>query len=165
MAESSLHNPSSPKITLKEEPITLDKPESPNAFLPADHIEFTFKEIAFTTNNEVVTKGEIGQKGTLKKSCIPPRWRLLMGQVIQCLGGKTGGLNQISNKDTTILYCLADEVKLDYARLIWEDKIHKVSKKTREKVVPYPMFISLLLEYMMPEYENEELIINPTQSH
>ncbi|GJT55248.1 hypothetical protein Tco_0990302 [Tanacetum coccineum] len=53
MAESSLHNPSSPKITAKEESITLEKPESPNPFLPADQIEFTFKETAFTTNNEV----------------------------------------------------------------------------------------------------------------
>ncbi|GJX46693.1 hypothetical protein Tco_0271883 [Tanacetum coccineum] len=26
------------------------------------------------------------------------------------------------------------------------------------------MFVSLLLEYMMPEYDNEELTINPTQS-
>ncbi|GKD88588.1 hypothetical protein Tco_1364095 [Tanacetum coccineum] len=29
--------------------------------------------------------GEIEAKGTLKKSCLPPRWRLLMGQIIQCL--------------------------------------------------------------------------------
>ncbi|GJQ92285.1 hypothetical protein Tco_0003424 [Tanacetum coccineum] len=54
-------------------------------------------------------------------------------------------------------------VKVDYAKLIWEDIIHKLSKKTREKFVPYPMFVSLLLEYMMPEYDNEELTINPTQ--
>ncbi|GJV60141.1 hypothetical protein Tco_1466241 [Tanacetum coccineum] len=142
MAESSSHNPFSPEITLREEPVTLDKPKSPNPFLPADQIEFTFKEIAFTTNNEVAllypshpnseyfketlddskiwvstpTGGirgdigytrEIGEKGTLKKSCLLPRWRLLMGQV-------------------------------DYARLIWEDTIHKLSKKTRENVVPYP---------------------------
>ncbi|GJU48509.1 hypothetical protein Tco_1218064 [Tanacetum coccineum] len=80
-----------------------------------------------------------------------------------CLGGKTGGLDQISNKDATILYCLANRVKVDYAKLIWEDIIHKLSKKTREKVVPYPRFISLLLEYMIPEYDNEELTINPTQ--
>ncbi|GKC43382.1 hypothetical protein Tco_1061104, partial [Tanacetum coccineum] len=38
--------------------------------------------------------GEIGAKGTLKKSCLLPRCRLLMGQIIQCLGGKTGGLDQ-----------------------------------------------------------------------
>ncbi|GJV77044.1 hypothetical protein Tco_1508628 [Tanacetum coccineum] len=54
--------------------------------------------------------GEIGAKGTLKKSCLPPRWRLLMGQIIQCL---------------------------DYAKIIWEDLIHKLNKKTREKIVPY----------------------------
>nr|GEV24047.1 hypothetical protein [Tanacetum cinerariifolium] len=75
-----------------------------------------------------------------EKSCLPPRWRLLMGQIIQCLGGKTGGLYQISKKDATILYCLVNEVKVDYAKLIWEDIIHKLNKKTREKVIPYPSF-------------------------
>nr|GEV45333.1 retrovirus-related Pol polyprotein from transposon TNT 1-94 [Tanacetum cinerariifolium] len=44
-----------------------------------------------------------------------------------------------------------------------EDIIHKLNKKTREKVVPYPRFISLLLEYMMLEYDHEDLTINPTQ--
>ncbi|GKD55294.1 hypothetical protein Tco_1288681 [Tanacetum coccineum] len=107
--------------------------------------------------------GEIRAKGTLKNSFLPPRWRLLMGHIIQCLGGKTGGLDQISNKDATILYCLANRVKVDYAKLIWEDIIHKLNKKTREKVVLYPRFMSLLLEYKMPEYDNEELTINPTQ--
>nr|GEW60577.1 hypothetical protein [Tanacetum cinerariifolium] len=78
-------------------------------------------------------------------------------------GGKTGGPDQISNKDATILYCLANAVKVDYAKLIWEDIIHKLNKKTSENVVPYPRFISLLQEYMMPEYDNEELTLNPTQ--
>ncbi|GKF71698.1 hypothetical protein Tco_0207812, partial [Tanacetum coccineum] len=32
---------------------------------------------------------EIGGKETVKKSFLPPRWRLLMSQIIQCLGGKT----------------------------------------------------------------------------
>ncbi|GJR80706.1 hypothetical protein Tco_0151491 [Tanacetum coccineum] len=90
MAESSSQNSSSPKITPKEEHITLDKPESPNPFLPASQV--------------------------------------------------------------------------DYAKLIWEDLIHKLNKKTREKIVPYPRFISLLLEHMMPKYDNEELTINPTQA-
>ncbi|GJZ72551.1 hypothetical protein Tco_0636697 [Tanacetum coccineum] len=55
MAESSkaTQTPSSPEITPKEEPVTLDKPESPNPFLLADLVEFTFDEITFTTNNEV----------------------------------------------------------------------------------------------------------------
>ncbi|GJT75796.1 hypothetical protein Tco_1042521, partial [Tanacetum coccineum] len=46
---------------------------------------------------------------------------------------------------------------------IWEDLIHKLNKKTREKIVPYPRFISLLLEHMAPKYDNEELTMNPTQ--
>ncbi|GJX35121.1 retrovirus-related pol polyprotein from transposon TNT 1-94 [Tanacetum coccineum] len=32
-------------------------------------------------------RGEIGSKGTLKKSCLPSRWRLLMAQIMHCLGG------------------------------------------------------------------------------
>ncbi|GJW81991.1 hypothetical protein Tco_0145966 [Tanacetum coccineum] len=107
--------------------------------------------------------GEIGAKGTLKKSCLPPRWRLLVSQIIQCLGGKTSGLDQISNEDATIMYCLANGVQVDFAKIIWEDLIHKLNKKTREKIVPYPRFISLILEHMAPKYDNEELTINPTQ--
>nr|GEV63221.1 hypothetical protein [Tanacetum cinerariifolium] len=198
MAESSLHKSSSPEI---KEPVTLDKPKSPNPFLHTTQVDFTFDEIAFTTNNEVAliypshpnqeyfivvsnfiskcclkeaftrastqykeylsefwyiaktldnskvwvstptcrVRGEIGytreigSKGTLKKSCLPPRWRLLMAQI------------------------------MDYNKIIWDDLIHKLNKKTREKIFPYPRFISLLLEHMAPEYENKELTINPTQ--
>nr|GEV18093.1 retrovirus-related Pol polyprotein from transposon TNT 1-94 [Tanacetum cinerariifolium] len=77
--------------------------------------------------------------------------------------GKTGGLDQISNKDATILYSLATGVQVDYVKIIYEDLIHKMNKKTKENIVPYPRFLSLLLEHMMPEYENEELTINLTQ--
>nr|GEV77808.1 hypothetical protein [Tanacetum cinerariifolium] len=90
---------------------------------------------------------EIGAKGTLKKSFLPPRWRLLIGQIIHYLGGKTSGLDQISNKDATILYCLANGIKVDYDKLIWEDIIHKLSKKSRENVVPYPSFFYLHSEF------------------
>ncbi|GJV71366.1 hypothetical protein Tco_1491361 [Tanacetum coccineum] len=53
MAESSSQNPSSPNITPKEEPDTQERHESPNPFLPANQVEFTFDEITFSTNNEV----------------------------------------------------------------------------------------------------------------
>ncbi|GJT96130.1 hypothetical protein Tco_1091648 [Tanacetum coccineum] len=54
-------------------------------------------------------------KGTLKKTLLHPRWRLLMEQIIQCLGGKTGGFDQITNKDAIILYSLANRINIDYA--------------------------------------------------
>ncbi|GJX25306.1 retrovirus-related pol polyprotein from transposon TNT 1-94 [Tanacetum coccineum] len=106
---------------------------------------------------------EIGDKGTFKKSCLPLKWRLLMGQIIQCVGGKSGGFDQISNKDATILYCLANGLKVDYAKIIQKDLISKLKKKQREKVIPYLWFISLLLEYMTPEYHEGNLTVNPTQ--
>ncbi|GJV58407.1 hypothetical protein Tco_1459412 [Tanacetum coccineum] len=128
MAESSSQNPSSPKITPKEEPDTQERPESPNPFLPVDQVKFTFDEITFSNNSEYTAK-------TLEDSKI---W----------VSTPTGGIRG----------------DIDYAKLIWEDIIHKLNKKTRKKVVPCPRFISLLLEYMMPEYDNEELTINPTQA-
>ncbi|GKB05896.1 hypothetical protein Tco_0834091 [Tanacetum coccineum] len=39
--------------------------------------------------------GKIRAKGTLKKSCLPSGWRLLMAQIIQCLG-------EYDHKDLTI---------------------------------------------------------------
>ncbi|GKA70435.1 hypothetical protein Tco_0776574, partial [Tanacetum coccineum] len=56
MAESSnpTQIPSPPDVTPKEEPILLNRPESPNPFLPADQVEFNFDQITFTTNNKVV---------------------------------------------------------------------------------------------------------------
>ncbi|GJZ94320.1 hypothetical protein Tco_0666523 [Tanacetum coccineum] len=77
---------------------------------------------------------EVSAKGTLKKSLLPPRWRLLMAQIIQCLGGKTGGFDRITNKDATILYSLANDINIDYANIFWEDIILKLKKKQRKKV-------------------------------
>ncbi|GJV26377.1 hypothetical protein Tco_1379072 [Tanacetum coccineum] len=102
-------------------------------------------------------------KGTLKKSLLPPRWRLLMAQIIQCLGGKTGGFDQITNKDAIILYSLANGINIDYASIFWEDIIIKLNKKHREKVVPYTRLLSLLMMHKMKEgYGDGELTLYPT---
>ncbi|GKD71702.1 hypothetical protein Tco_1325792 [Tanacetum coccineum] len=115
MTESS-QNPLSPNLTPKEEPVTLDKPKSPNPFLPAIQVSTPTGEvrgeICITTFRNALKvqylphssmyvsppsittvrpwfatiryNREIEEKGTLKKSFHPPRWRLLMGQIIQC---------------------------------------------------------------------------------
>ncbi|GKC62563.1 putative ribonuclease H-like domain-containing protein, partial [Tanacetum coccineum] len=62
----------------------------------------------------------------------------LRAQYFPHSSGKIGGLDEISNKDATILYCLDNGVNMDYVKVIWEDLIHKLNKKTREKIVPYP---------------------------
>ncbi|GJT35055.1 hypothetical protein Tco_0925474 [Tanacetum coccineum] len=98
-------------------------------------------------------------KGTLKKSLFPSRWRLLMAQIIQCLGGKTGGFDQITNKDAIILYSLANGINIDYANIFWEDIILKLKKKQREKVVPYTRFISLLIMHKIKEGHGDDEVI------
>ncbi|GJV66157.1 hypothetical protein Tco_1476985 [Tanacetum coccineum] len=103
-------------------------------------------------------------KGTLKKSLLSPRWRLLMAQIIQCLGGKTGGFDQITNKDAIILYSLANCINIDYANIFWEDIILKLKKKQREKFIPYTRFISLLIMHKIKEgYRDDEVTQYPTQ--
>ncbi|GKB72169.1 hypothetical protein Tco_0933581 [Tanacetum coccineum] len=153
MAESSSQNPSSPEITPKEEPVTLDKSESPNPFLPASQVDFTFDEITFTTNNEVALLYPSHPNQEYFKD--------VSDFISKCcrVRGDIGYSEEIGAKGTLKKSFLL----LDYAKLIWEDLIHKLNKKTREKIVPYLRFISLLLEHMMPKYDNEELIINPTQ--
>ncbi|GKB80760.1 hypothetical protein Tco_0947655 [Tanacetum coccineum] len=107
---------------------------------------------------------EVFTKGTLKKSLLPPRWRLLMAQIIQCLGGKTGGFDQITNKYAIILYSQANRINIDYASIFWEDIIIKLNKRHREKVVPYTRFLSLLMIHKMKEgYKDGELTLYPTQ--
>ncbi|GJV46161.1 hypothetical protein Tco_1430697 [Tanacetum coccineum] len=114
---------------------------------------------------ETIGYGEAAPaKGTLKKSLVPPRCRLLMAEIIQCLGGKTGGFDQITNKDAIILYSLANGINIDYASIFWEDIIIKLNRKHREKVIPYTRFLSLLMMHKMKEgYGDRELTLYPTQ--
>ncbi|GKF15408.1 hypothetical protein Tco_0056870 [Tanacetum coccineum] len=103
-------------------------------------------------------------KGTLKKSIFPPRWRLLMALIIQCLGGKTRGFNLITNKDAIILYSLANGINIDYASIFWNDIIIKLNKRHREKVVPYTRFLYLLMMHKMKEgYGDGKVTPYPTQ--
>nr|GEW28895.1 hypothetical protein [Tanacetum cinerariifolium] len=51
---------------------------------------------------------EIGAKETLKKNCLPPRWRLLMAQIMQCLGGKIGANKESRADDIPLKVKLED---------------------------------------------------------
>ncbi|GKC30251.1 hypothetical protein Tco_1037545 [Tanacetum coccineum] len=70
----------------------------------------------------------------------------------------------VEAKGTLKKSLLPPRVNIDFARLIWEDLITKLNKKTREKVFPYPRFLSLLLEHNMEGYRYENVTLNPTQS-
>ncbi|GJX16373.1 hypothetical protein Tco_0217205 [Tanacetum coccineum] len=85
------------------------------------------------SNGTLALNGNIDQESTL------------------AVGGKTGGFDQITNKDAIILYSLANGINIDYASIFWEDIIIKLNKGHREKVVPYTRFLSLLMMHKMKE--------------
>ncbi|GJW11245.1 hypothetical protein Tco_1577072 [Tanacetum coccineum] len=122
MAESSSHNPPSSEITPKEEHATFDKPGSPNPFLHADQVEFSFEEIALTTNNEV--------------SLLYP-----------------------SHLNSEYFKVMSDFI----SKCCLKEAFTRAPTQYKEYLCEF-WFISLLLEYMMPEYDNEELTINPTKA-
>ncbi|GJS02393.1 reverse transcriptase domain-containing protein [Tanacetum coccineum] len=75
--------------------------------------------------------------------------------------GKTGGFDQITDKDAIILY---SQINIDYPSIFWEDIIIKLNKRHREKVVPYTRFLSLLMMHKMKEgYGDGEVTPYPTQ--
>ncbi|GKE06085.1 retrovirus-related pol polyprotein from transposon TNT 1-94 [Tanacetum coccineum] len=113
-------------------------------------------------------------KGDIELHFIPTQYQLAdiftkpldeptFKRLIAELGGKSGGHDQISNKDAIIFYCLSNGVKVGFAKIIWDDLLTKLNKKTRKKVVLYRRFISILLEYMMSDSEDESLTILPTK--
>ncbi|GJS45156.1 hypothetical protein Tco_0595277 [Tanacetum coccineum] len=63
------------------------------------------------------------------------KWFPMIGYMEECFGGKTGGFDQITNKDVIMLYSLANGIHIDYANIFWEDIILKLKKKQREKAL------------------------------
>ncbi|GKA67287.1 hypothetical protein Tco_0767095 [Tanacetum coccineum] len=165
MAESSSHNPSLPKITPKEEPVTLDRLESLNPFLPVYQIELSFEEIAFKTNNEVA----------LLYPSHPnlEYFRKVLDFISKCCLKEAFIRAPIQYKEYLSEFWYTAKT-LDDSKIwvstptggIREDIGYNgeigVKGILKKSCLP-PRFISLLLEYMIPEYDNEELAINLTQ--
>ncbi|GKA27488.1 hypothetical protein Tco_0713656 [Tanacetum coccineum] len=53
-------------------------------------------------------------------------------------------------------------INIDFAKLILDDIILKLKKKNREKFIPYPRFLSLLLELRMEGYGTNNVTSIPT---
>lgn len=75
--------------------------------------------------------GQIGYSdkltGTLRKRGLAPNWKLLMTLIIQCIGGNTGGYDQINSMHEIVMYGLANGVSIDFGRIIYEDLVKKKS--------------------------------------
>nr|GEX94418.1 hypothetical protein [Tanacetum cinerariifolium] len=106
--------PSSPDVTPKEEPITIDRPESPNPFQPADQTAKTLDDSKIWVSTPT--------------------------------GGIRGYIVIITFRNALRVHYLPHSMEVDYAKVIWEDIIHRLNKKTREKVIPYPSVLNWALK-------------------
>ncbi|GKD97116.1 hypothetical protein Tco_1381013 [Tanacetum coccineum] len=179
MAKSSSHNHSSPEITTEEEPVTLDRPESPNPFLHADHIEFSFDEIAFTTNNEVALlypshpNSEYFREVSdfISKCCLKESFTRAylckfwyttktLDDFKIWVSTPTGGIR--GDIGITMFRNALRAHYLSHSSMYVPPLSITIVEATDGTDHLVFRFISLLLEYMMPAYDNEELTINPT---
>ncbi|GKA35682.1 hypothetical protein Tco_0722173 [Tanacetum coccineum] len=130
-----------------------------NWFILFKLVDFTFDEITFTTNNEIALLYPSHPYQEYFKDVLDYIFKCCLNEAF------TRAPTQYKEYLSEFWYTtkILEGSKVDYAKIIWEDLIHKLNKKTREKIIPYPRFISLLLKHKMPEYDNEELTINPTQ--
>ncbi|GJV68724.1 hypothetical protein Tco_1484233 [Tanacetum coccineum] len=143
--ETSSHNTSSPEINPKEEPVT--------------QVEFTFEEIGFTTNNKVALlyPSHPNQEylkdvsDFISKCCLKEAFTRAPTQYKEYVSEFWYMAKTLEDSKVWVSTPTGG-VRGDISE-----------QKTREKIVPCPRFISLLLEHMMPEYDNKELTINPTQ--
>ncbi|GJX37473.1 hypothetical protein Tco_0250776 [Tanacetum coccineum] len=167
--------------------------ENPVPFTYANQVGFNLEDVILNTNNEVVllypqhSNKEVFLcvSDFIYKCCIrkaftrsPVQYKEYLSEFWYSAkaldnskvsfstptGGKTGGFDQITDKDAIILYCLANGVNIDYAMIFWEDIINKLKKKNREKFVLYTRFLSLLMMQKMKDgYGDGDITIHPTQ--
>nr|GEV28028.1 hypothetical protein [Tanacetum cinerariifolium] len=114
-----------------------DKPGSPIPFKPATQVEFNIDEITFNANNEVALPYPPHSNSDYFKSVSEFIFKCYLREAF----------TKIPNQYEKYLFKLWYTAKtLEHSK---EDIINNLNKKTREKVVPYPRFLSLLLEHKM----------------
>nr|GEU99873.1 hypothetical protein [Tanacetum cinerariifolium] len=142
--------------------------ETPPPFEPAPQGGFDIGEITFNPNNEVALIHPSHNNNKyfklvldfISKCCLRETFTRSPNQYKEYLSEFWYTAKAFKNLKVEV----ADGS--DYSmlmRLIWEDLLTKLNKKTREKVVPYPRFLSLLLEHKMEGYGSKNVTLNPTQ--
>ncbi|GKB23109.1 hypothetical protein Tco_0862510 [Tanacetum coccineum] len=164
MAESSNSTQIPPQQ--EQNPQQEQQPESPIPFEPATQVLFDIKDIIFNDKNEVSllyhphTNQDYFKvvSDFISKCCLREAFTRTPNQYKEYLSEFWYTAKTLKNSKVWFSTPTGD-----YARLIWKDIINKLNMKTKEKVVPYPRFLPLLLEHKMEGYENDDVTLNPTQ--
>ena len=96
-------------------------------------------------HTEIVDEhGQLLRKGTIYMSRLPDSWRYFFTHIVECLGGGSGGLDQINQTQLQIAYCLWIGARVDFAQIIFNDLAERLKGRGRKPHVPYIRFLSLI---------------------
>src|SRR3990170_7944582 len=84
-------------------------------------------------------------------------WRFFFIHIVECLGGRPGGLDQINLSQLEIGYCLWRGIMTDFADIIFQSLIERLKGK-RKDFVPFCGFLSLAFKQALGnDFENNDL--------
>ena len=102
--------------------------------------------------------GSVKTSGTVHLSGLTTTWRYLFSHIVECVGGKSGGLDQVNEMEMKIGYCLYKGLKVDYAKIIFDNLLQKLKVIKRSPYVPYLRFLSLCFKNILKEDFDDEAL-------
>ena len=108
--------------------------------------------------------GTLKTKGSIFMKHLSPSWRYFFIHLVECLGGGSGGLDQINSTQLEMAYCLWFGIRTDFAELIFRSLVEKLKVNRRKEFIPYTRFLSLCFRYILGEaYHYETIHFSPPE--
>jgi len=83
---------------------------------------------------------------TPRKKDLPGVYHYLLANVIQCLGGNSGSFDQANHYNMQIFEALVTGRKIDFAAVIFQNMVNKVTHSPRVTTVPFSRFFSFIIK-------------------
>jgi hypothetical protein len=77
---------------------------------------------------------------------LPIVWSTIFNYIKEGITNKVGGWDQASKSILQFFCAIAENMKLDYAALIWKDIIYAIKKKVNLSPIQYPRVLSTLIK-------------------
>ena len=102
-------------------------------------------------------EGELKTKGTIFMGGLSVSWRYFWSNIVECLGGNSGGLDQINQQQLEIGYYLWAGRPVDFAELLFAQLVDKLKGK-RKTHISFPRFLSVCFKFLLgDQYQDAEL--------
>ena len=118
-----------------------------------------FREVLVYANHSGIYDEDNNLKtsGTIFMSGLTNSWRYFWTNIVECLGGNSGGLDQITLPHLEMGYYLWKGRNVDFAEILFSMLISKLKGK-RKPHISFPRFLSICFQSILRDaYEDEAL--------